>query len=231
MNVWVPFYDDLDWLVDMVATIPDGVHVYAVDGRHDTFPGETLLTPGAEEWCGIREGVTYCAPSADRLPWGHEYSGVGVRGPQHEKAKYANYEVLPQDEWVLKLDTDERVTNLEVDRLADLNPNMRYSPWITPLDERGYQPMRLYVPGHWTFWLADQYFPREFYPRNTPVEELVYATVDTKHGVSNLGGQVEWITIENRGTDRPEEYRERRQEQLKRIGRARRAGDYDDSVT
>lgn len=231
LNVWVPFYDDLDWLTGLVETVPDGIHVYAVDGRHATFPGDHDLTPLAERWCSRQPDVTYCSPDKERLPWGHEYDDPRLRGPQYEKACYANYEVLPSGAWTLKLDTDERIRELDVDAVFDLNRKMRYSPRITPLDERNYQPQRLYVPRHWTFWLADQFFPRDFYPRDTPPGDLFAATIETNHGSANWGGLTPFIHIENIGAERPREYRERRRQQLERMGRHERAAEYHDSVT
>lgn len=231
LNIWVPFYDDLDQLKQMVATVPSDSHVYAVDGRHASFPGSSDLTDGAKDWCDEKPTVTYCAPSEGRLPWGHSYDDPNLRGPQYEKARFANYEVLPGDEWVLKLDTDERVVAFDTGVLDRLDPMLKYSPPIDVLMWRGYHPTRLYVPEHWTFWLADQFYPRDFYPRDTPVEQLIHAAAETNHSAVNLGGFVDGAYIENVGEERDSGYQDRRAEQLETIGRVSRAQQYETGQT
>lgn len=227
LQVWTPFFDDLDWLQAMVATIPEDVPVYAVDGRHATFEGDTVLTPGAEAWCDEQANVTYCAPGESRLPWGSEYDGPRAhRAPQYETARYANYEVLDPETWTLKLDTDERVLAFDQSVLADLDSERKYAPGVDVLAARGLKAYRVYQPAHWTFWLADVYFPRSLHPRSTPLADLVRIAAQTRHQTINAGGYVPGSFIKNVGAERPGDYQDRRADQLEAIGRTARATEY-----
>lgn len=232
LTIWIPCYDDLTHLeAALDSTIPygDRVAVYVVDGRYATFPGETALTPGAEDLCAGYPHVTYTHPP--RVPIDaddatkfriHNHYDVPLnylRLPQHEQATWVNYELLPQDEWVLRMDTDERIRSIDWDALAALDEQQKYVPtvWQTDGTQLTY-PVRLYQPRYWSFWIDDVLFWREFYPRSSPVEELFDAHVHSSHRATSYGGVTEVIHLDNHGQERPAPYRERRAEQLEAMG-------------
>lgn len=231
-NVLIPFYDDLDLLKRVVKSVPDDLTVFAVDGRYQHFPGETCLTDGAEEWCADQPNVRYCPPPEDQRPWGADRPDLPpkVRYDQHAETAYVNYELLPQDEWVLKLDTDERLVHLDRDELEDCDPQMKYTPYMkSPTRGRLYSH-RVYVPEYWTFWVDDVSFPRDFYSRHTSVVELARTQMDTMQNRSNHGGVLEGCVVYNEEADRPSEYLKRRQEHLRSMCREGRAEELDPLV-
>lgn len=231
--VYVKTYADLDLLKGCVRSIPPDVPVYVLDGRYADFPGETLRTPGCEAWCAKQDNVTYHTPPDDRLPWGHERweDEPGIRWPIHEQAKYANYEMLPQDRWVIHLDADERLAAVEWDLFDLFRDRWKYAPHISSLAKRGLTVPRIYKPEHWTFWIAGVMYPREYWPRDTPAEKLAalhhrsmaHQSINREHAPT--------IQIENVGEEeRPPEYHERRADQLETMGRQERAQQYREKV-
>lgn len=221
LNVIITFFDDLEWLQRAVASIPDGLRIYAVDGRYEGFDGDYTLTPGAAEWAVSRDRVSYVAPPDDRLPWGHDWTGKKLCHGEWLEAKYINYEVLPQDEWVLKVDTDEEVTALDQSILPDLNRRYKYTPYCEWAEGGRYYPHRLYVPKYWTFWVDDVMFPREFYPRDTDLETLVGIHSITSHNLANHGGifESDRLALVNHGQSRDPDYLDRREQHLDRMNR------------
>lgn len=230
---YVKTYDDLELLKGCVGSIPEDVPVYVVDGRYADFPGDTLRTPGTREWCEDQPTVEYHTPPDDHLPWGHEHveEEPHLRWPIHEQAKFANYEVLPQDTWVLHMDADERLEYVEAGLFDRLDPNHKYAPYIDSLAERNLTVPRIYQPRHWTFWIAGVMYPREYWPRDTPVETLFNLHVASMvHQSINREMIPEAVRIHNVGDDRPPDYHERRADQLETMGRMGRAQQYREKV-
>lgn len=232
LNVWIPCYDDLDQLREAIwstVAFEGSVDVYVVDGRYATFPGETDTTPGADEFCEGFDHVTYTTPprlpinATDeerfRLSNACDYPPKYLRLPQHEQAKWVNYQLLPENEWALEMDTDERLKSVEFDGLESLDPQKKYVPTVWQPD--GTQltlPIRLYQPRWWTFWIDDVMFWRQWYPRDTPVEDIFNAHRHSSHRGTNYGGVTGVIEMENMGTERDQEYQERRAVQLEEMG-------------
>lgn len=231
--VYVKTYDDTDLLKGCVASIPDGIPVYVVDGRYADFPGDGLRTPETREWCFRQEGVHYHTPPDEVLPWGHEHyeDEPTVRWPIHEQARWANYEVLPQDAWVLHLDADERLEHVADGLFDRLDRTWKYAPYIDSLADRDLMVPRIYVPKHWTFWIAGVMYPREYWSRDTPAKRLRdLHIVSMAHQSINRGRIPEAVQIHNVGADRPPDYHERRADQLETMGRHDRAGQYRQTV-
>lgn len=222
LHIWIPCYDDLDQLCGALESIlgyGDDVTVYVVDGRYATFEGETDVTVGAENLVDQFDFATYHTPP--ELPIGDPDLPGYMRSPQHEQAKWVNYDLLPQDEWVMEMDTDERLKRLELDCVDDLDPEGKYTPEvITETGEKLEPAIRLYQPQYWTFWIDDVMFWRDFYPRDTPVEELVVQHAKSKHRNIRYGGPVDCIRLRNQGQQRPDEYQERRADQLETMDAA-----------
>lgn len=237
LNVWIPCFDDLDQLkgaIESTEPFADRLQVHVIDGRYATFEGENDLTPGAKAACRRHDHVEYLHPPG--LPVGDPEAKPHLRSPQHEQATWVNYEVLPQDEWALEMDTDERLERLPTGALDDLDPRRKYTPTVlTPDDEQLTPAIRLYQPRYWTFWIDDVMLWREYYPRSTPLPELFEAHVQTAHRNIGYAGEVGGITIRNNGEERPSEYQERRADQLETMGvpwagRAVRDGEYPSLV-
>lgn len=238
LNVYVPMWSDLDMLKGLVPTLPDAT-VYVVDGRYADFPGDEVRTPGAREWCEDQSGVEYVTPPDDLLPWGHEAHEAEpfLRHPGHEQAVWVNHEFLPQDEWVIHIDTDERVEAF--DRAAVFNrvrDDHKYVPYVDTLDERDIGVPRLYKPKYWTFWIGGVFYPRDLIPRDTPLVDLFRYHTETNYQLSNRAppakpGIYDCIRLRNVGADRPADYHERRAAQLETMGRPERANDYREMAT
>lgn len=221
LHIWIPCFDDLDQLEQALAStepFDDVADVTVVDGRYATFDGDADLTAGAEEACDAYDHVTYTHPP--ELPIGDDTETAAIlRSPQHTQARWVNYEVLPQDEWALEMDTDERLEHVDADELDELNPRRKYTPKVlTPDDEQLKPAIRLYQPGYWTCWIDDVLFWREFYPRETPLKELFKAHIESVHRNTGYAGGTDAIRIRNLGPERPQEYRERRGDQLTAMG-------------
>jgi hypothetical protein len=233
-SAYVKTYGDLELLKGCIASIPSEIEVFVVDGRYADFPGDTLRTPGCEEWCSDKQNVTYCTPDDGLLPWGHEeYEDKPLhRIPIHEQAKWANHERLPQDQWVLHMDADERLEQFDPSVLDVLDDRQKGVPYIDSLAERGMAVPRLYKPKHWTFWIAGVMYPREFWPRDTPVEKLQELHLRSMtHQAINREKVYPYIRIHNRGDERDPEYHESRADQLEMMGRHDRAKEYREMVS
>jgi hypothetical protein len=139
---------------------------------------------------------------------------------------WINYEVLPQDEWTLKLDTDERLETIDVD-FDDLNEQRRYCPTIQRKGEGECFISRLWQPRFWTYWIGDCPLPRKIFPRSSSVKRLARVHLDSEFRPLRFAYRQELpgdsLVIKNVGVDRPAEYQERRVAQLERIGRGDRA--------
>lgn len=226
LNVHIYCYEDLEFLKDAVAQVPDGIPIHVCDGRYADFDGDYDLTPGAAEWCDDQPGVTYHAPPADRLPFG-DPDDTEHRRSVHEKSEWVNYEVLPQDEWTIKLDTDEEFTRFDAEYVPDLDPEIRYRVYVDVDEDRHFYLTRLWQPQYWTVWVNDCLLPRDEVPRYTPVEEIAEKWYDHRN---ERRVRIEAIRIDNRGTDRPDDYLARRADQLEDIGREGRARQLRDNV-
>lgn len=238
LNVRICAFDDRDLIPGAVESVRDvlgGVDIHVCDGRYATFAGEYDLTPGLAEWCADRENVYYHAPPADRLPFGHALDAPPEWRPgNHAKAQWINYEVLPQDEWSLKLDTDERLRAFKTD-VDGLDPETRYAPLITLHGETKERANveRLWQPLQWTCWIDDCLLPRAVFPRDTPLERLqrVWRTPAYRQMRFVKIAFCSAIEIDNYGADRPEEYQQRRAAHLRTIGRDDRWADFDDRLS
>lgn len=231
---YVKSYDDLELLKGCVASIPDGVDIYVLDGRYADFPGDTLRTPGLKQWCADQgDEIEYHTPPDDRLPWGHERyeEEPHLRWPIHEQAKYANYEILPQETWVLHLDADERLDTFD-ESLLDADPRLKFAPHIDSLAPRNLTVPRLYQPQHWTFWIAGVMYPREYWSRETAAQRLFELhLMSMSHQAINRRYVPERLRVHNVGEEeRPPDYHERRADQLETMGRGDRAATYREKV-
>lgn len=219
-NVRIMCYDDLEMLKDAVASIPSEWTVYICDGRFQSFYGEKDRSPEIEEWAAKIRNVKYRIPDDDKLPFGVDRSWDDeLRPGVTAKGEWMLYDVLPQDEWVLKMDTDERLLRFDVD-LDDLDPRTKYCPKIDFVGEDNELSFieRLYVPKYWSVWADDCLLPIDGYPRNTPPEEMKFHHTDTRAN-SIRKRYTELIHIKNVGTKRRKEYQERRLHQLDQLGR------------
>lgn len=226
-NVHLYAYDDFDQVREAVASIPEGVTIHVLDGRYFDFDGEPDLTPGLREFCGANPDRRYHAPPEGDLPFGDPRYAPEFRSSVHEKAAWASYDILPQDEWTLKMDSDERLEAFDLD-LTDLNDRVRYCPTIERVGEYDCHLGRLWKPMHWTFWIDDCPLPREVFPRDTPLHRLARVHLDDEYRSirfayrQTLGDEVR---IRNVGVDRPDDYQRRRVKHLERLGRKDRAAE------
>lgn len=224
-NVRICAFDDLEQCKRAVDSVPDGVTVHVCDGRYALFDGETDLTPGLEAFCGAHPDAVYHAPDSSRLPFGHELLADGVapecRPGVYAKARWVD-EVIPQDTWTLKLDTDERLDGFDVD-LSTLDRKYRYCPVIRMhgADRERIHVARLWVPEHWTRWIDDCLVPRELFPRDHPIEILASIWEREEWIVIRLLRRepIEDITVDNYGGQRDGDYLRRRLDHIERIGR------------
>lgn len=220
-NIHIYCYGDLPQLKEAVYTIPDDVKVHVFDGRYIDFEGNSDLTPGAREWCGLQGNVIYHRPPDSMLPFG-KYGSSDHRYSQHEKGCWANYLVLPSDQWTLQMDTDERLIRLNRDIFDDFQDEFRYRPSIPTDDGRNVTQPRIWKPKYWTLWIDDTAIPRDKVSRDTPLEEL-RKEWHNHRGVHMEHIDEEKLLIENYGMARPEDYNRRRVDHLKDINREHRA--------
>lgn len=230
INILIPFFDDLECVKRCVDSIPGRVPIHLADGRVKEFPGEYNTTPYAEKWAGTQPNVTYHAPPPDQRPFGSDWFDADpeIRHGHMRKAAWEYYHLLPQNEWVVKLDADEMVANIDIEAIEQLNQTQKYSAncWIVDEGEdatldapgRWVYPDRIAVPMYWTYWLDDQSAPRDIYPRTTDAAQLKKAV---RAGDNELrhGGTVDEdiLTIINNGQNRSAEYRNRRHVHKTRI--------------
>lgn len=230
VSVHLHAYGDLAQCRVAVASVtnhlPDAT-IHVCDGRYTTFEGETDLTPGLASFCGRHPNARYHAPPERDLPFGIEGAPDEYRPGNYAKARWVFDEVLPDDKWTLKLDTDERLQGFEQD-LDALNPRWKYVPRITRAESgERVAVARLFKPGHWTPWTDDCLLPRDLFGWDTPLEKLqrIWRDEDCVMFRFIKLGNVDDIQIENYGAERPDDYQRRRADHLERIGREQRARD------
>jgi hypothetical protein len=226
MNIQIHCYGDLEMLRGAVNSVPDWCDIHIFDGRYYSFPGDTDKTPGLKQWCNQRNDVNLHIPDTDRLPFGHSSSkSPELRPGVTEKGQWAVHDVLPQDEWTLKLDTDERILDIDRDSLMSLSEKRKYSPHVN--FDRGewgdsFNLTRLYIPKYWTVWADDCFVWREHYPRDTDIDTLKYVTQHTDENDFRRDN-TQSIKIENIGAERDREYIQSRIEHLKNFDGVNRA--------
>lgn len=238
IQVYLTFFDDLDMAVRCLESLPDDgrLTVYAVDGRFEGFPGEYDVTPGAADAIEAVDAATdaavvYAPAPEARRPWGSDRNLEPIyRYDQVAEAQWVNYELLDQETWTVKLDADEVVAGFEIDWFDTLAVREQYTPVVVTADDSPMYPSRVYVPGHWTFWIPDVMFPRELYPRSTPVEELAEVQFTTQHNTISHGGIFKGVKIVNYGGERPADYQDRRASHLQSMHRTARAAEYREMV-
>lgn len=225
MNIHIHHYGDLEMLKECVESIDIDVPIIVIDGRYCTFmPGKPVLTPGSREWCDSQKNVLYFAPNEDRLPFGEGLPKDVERPGVMDKAKFANYEVLPQDEWTLRMDTDERLERFDVD-LDELDPEKKYEPFLLDDSMRESCQPRLMIPGKWTFWINDVCAPRE--KVSIHCDERLLAEKVKEHHEEGAELIYSKVRLRNVGMHRPDEYIEERVAHLKSMGREQRAKQLD----
>lgn len=223
-NVRIMCFDDLEMLRGAVASIPSSWTIYVCDGRYISFEDDKDWTPAIRDWCKNIKNVRYCKPPDERLPFGVDRDWPDdLRPGVTAKGEWMLYEVLPQDEWVLKIDTDERLKEFDIN-INDLDPYSKYCPEINMVGEEHRFPFieRLYVPQNWSVWVDDCLLPREEFPRDSDPSYLREMHRD-KYGSRIRKRFIDSIKIDNIGAQRDSEYQEKRHEQLKKIGRGDRA--------
>lgn len=220
VQVLIHCFDDADFLAGALASIPDAWPVHVVDGRYATFAGERELTPAAATVCEDAPNTWYHAPPSDRLPWGHEYDDGTDRWPQYCEMQYSATEILVPSVWTLKLDADERLETFDVavddlDRDTKVHASVRLedNPSEDITGEFAYIP-RLFVPERWTFWTDDAFVPRDEVARDAGAP-AVKAAVARGQNLTNVDlTHRDDIVIDNVGHRRPDDYHERRADQL-----------------
>lgn len=220
MNVHMYLFDDLGMAKEAISFLPEDIDIHLMDGRYTDFPGEYDLTPEAGDWASKRDNVIYHKPPEEKLPFG-DPEDTENRRSVHEKARWVNEEALPEDEWTLKLDTDGFLTEFDPSVVEELDEEIRWRIEVRIEDEgRRFHLTRLWKPKYWTYWINDCLIPRSEVPRDTVLSELPDLWQEYK---SERRKKLEdWLII-NRGTERADDYIERRVEHLESIGREGRA--------
>lgn len=228
-NVHIYAYGDggvKDAIRSAESVLPEA-HVYVIDGRYANFPKVDCfdITPGLESFCEDRPNVSYHAPPTEELPYGEQSETFGGISGQVEKARFTNYEVLPQDEWSIKLDSDERLERFDVN-LDSLDRTTKYFPAVTFRMTAQQTLPRLWVPGNWTFLMNDCSVPRDVLGRAASNEDIMEAALDIAEN-----GEGEALTetclpgfcITNDESTHGPEYLESRVYHLVRLGRFERS--------
>lgn len=234
-NSHIHVYHDLDFLKDAIASLPENITKYVIDGRYCLFdPGADGLdwSPEVRDYCRGQANIEYILPPESLLPFGHSFDVPDKYRPgNHAKAKYAFREVLPEDEWTLKLDADERLETFDVDPWK-LDEEVRYGPLLKRGQAaRDGHVARFFKPKYWTPWIDDCLLPRALFPRDsTPLEvRYTFWRVDDFRAMRHLRlSCISDIVVDNRDEERCEERQERRIRHLRRIGRGERAGELDE---
>lgn len=214
--VYLYTFDDLEMAKGAIASIPEGVPVHVFDGRHADFPGEYNLTPGLKAFCGLHPDCTYHEPPPEHRPFGSTADPAAYRTPGHAKASWV-FDELPQSTWALKMDTDERLERVDVDFDA-LDSKHKYCPQIDFSGEsRTVTIARLCKPKYWTPWIGDCWLPREVFPRETPIECLATAYTNDVYLATRFAyrSDLPAVRIRNIGSERPDDYQQRRMKQLR----------------
>lgn len=219
-NIHIRIYDDLPELRRAINSIPRDVVIHVLDGRYADFDGGTLLTPGASDLCRERPNLRYHAPSEDRLPFGDLSVGKSYRDSIYKKACWAYYEVLPEDQWTIRMDSDERLIYLDRTFFERISDDKVFSPRIymrEDLSDSGNSSvisctMRIFKPKYWTFWTGDLMIPRHQCERGLGAKETkkIHQDVDQRE----FREKTQSVIIENLGEKRPDDYLSRRMNQL-----------------
>lgn len=220
VNINTYAYQDMDLVTRAIESVPDGIEVYVIDGRLGTFKqiDGTDTTPGLKEWCDIRDNVIYAAPPDDLLPYGGDDPDIKKREDTYKQAEWAFCDVLPQDEWTVKLDSDEILHKLDMDMFSDLDEEEAYRPlWSTDGGRKVISP-RIRVPENWTPYSHDMHIPRDEVPRTATLEGI-WRNRRQEQDTEVVDG----VVIEHRGGDRSEAYMESKVEQMRNLGMEHRA--------
>lgn len=215
-------FDDLPELDRAVSTVPEDVIIHIFDGRYEDFDGDYLLTPGLSDYCRNRNNLEYHRPPDDLLPFGDPDCPPSYRDSVHQKACWAYYEELPQDQWTIHMDADERLIYLDRTFFDRIQDDVIFSPRIflqRPLDSREEKTtsvishtMRIFKPRYWTFWVDDLPIPRNQCERGLGAKETkkIHQDVDQRE----FRERTQSVIIENLGERRPDDYLKRRTKQL-----------------
>jgi len=226
MNIHLHAFQDPDQLRDCLASIPPQYDVRVFDGRYCHFAGDRNTTPAFREICEPLSNVKLFVPPVEILPFGDPEHPPEWRSDLHEKTQWA-WSHLPDDEWTLKLDTDERIDALPPDVTDGLDRAKKYSPEFETVGvgRDAIHIARLFVPGNWSPWIDDCMVPRELFPREMPLIRHAAIWTEDKHRMIRFIGRsgLSDIEIRNVGVERPPAYQERRVDHLKTIGREDRA--------
>lgn len=222
ISIRICAFDDLPECRRALESLPTGVHAHVCDGRYANFSGDHDLTPGLEALCDERAAWHYHAPDDYLLPFGANIDAPDEWRPGVYAKAHWMEAVLPQDEWALKLDTDERLRTFDVD-LGDLDRRKKYAPVIDLHGQRkqSVHIARLWVPRYWTPWVGDCLLPKTLFPRDHPIDCLQRVWRDDEWTALRFlrRGQTADIRIDNYGAERPADYQARRAAHLRRIGR------------
>lgn len=236
MNIHIHCYGD--YIVkDAIRSVPPDLATHVLDGRIAGFPqlNDSDLTPGLESWCADYPDVKYHAPPEHRLPFGDPDSiDPNHRTDRYDKGTWAQYDVLPSDEWTFKLDADEYIVEFQIDR--DLIPGKRYFPHIKFYGPE--QPIlpRLWIPKYWTFYTSDCAVPREAVPRDlSPSDTRAAASIwlDNDGPAKDDPEQFKLpnVKVVNDMSRYSDEYVNARATHLQRTGDPERAAKYSESVS
>lgn len=217
----IPIFDDLIELRRAVETVPSDVKVHVLDGRYCDFPGNYDVTPGAAEFCDGYDNLVYHRPPDDLLPFGDPKIPISYRDSIHKKAEWMYYDVLPQDQWTVHMDSDERLIYMDRSVFSRLQDDDFLSPrmYIRKGNARNETQTasiettpRIFKPKFWTFWVDDLAVPRHQCPRGLGSEETkrVYQESNRWEYTRNTRS----VVFENLGNTRPEGYLEKRTGQL-----------------
>lgn len=228
LNVLIMAYDDLEQLRQAVSTIPENIDVYVVDGRYDNFEGDSIYTEEIESWASNIDRVKYYKPDRDILFGADLNINDKYRPGVTQKGQLGIHEVVPQEEWLLRLDTDERITHFDFNE-AELNKHWKYCIEVNMVGEEYTQYLpRVIYPKFWTVWTDDIYIPRKQYPRDTDIKKLYEIHKDQTDIISGSRRRLDTIKVDHCGVDRDADYLSRRADHLSTIERYNRANEYKD---
>lgn len=223
-NVHIYAYGDPDQLRRCLDSIPAGLDVRVFDGRYCHFDGERDTTPAFEPICRNYSNVELHVPPEEILPFGFEDLPSEWRSDVYEKTRWV-WSHLPEDEWTMKLDTDETIESLPRD--LELDPRKKYCPllYANEPNRRKIHTCRVWKPEHWTHWINDCLVPRELFERDTSLEKLATIWNNKMYQMLRYANRAELPEVElrNYGDERPAEYQRRRVAHLETIGREERA--------
>lgn len=218
-SVSILMFNDLKELDRAVESIPEDVPIHVFDGRYQDFDADHSLTPGASEYCRSRHNLRYHAPPDSLLPFGNPDVGKSYRDSVHQKACWAYYEILDQDQWTIHMDTDERLVYLDRDFFDRIQDDVIYSPRMYMRDDLSGDSsttisctMRIFKPKFWTFWVDDLPIPRHQCKRGLGAKET--KKIHQEMDQWQFRRRTQAVIIENLGAKRDGEYLMKRKEQL-----------------